>query len=160
MRSLAQRSAEAAKEIKALISTSTAHVGEGVQLVAETGKALERIESKVAELMAGVAEMATNAQSQATGLQEINVAVNEMDHVTQQTAAMVEETAAAARALAGEADKLASMMGQYRIGQSTGDPLRSELKRVAPHAFRDPAAKAEKPPRPSRARRAGIAAVI
>ena len=162
VRSLAQRSAEAAKEIKALISTSTAQVGEGVQLVAETGKALERIERKVAEITAVVAEIATNAQSQATGLQEINVAVNEMDHVTQQTAAMVEETAAAARALAGEADELANMIEQYRIGQPADDLLRREPKRVAPHAFRNaparPTAKAETPLPPSRARSAGMAA--
>ncbi len=141
VRSLAQRSAEAAKKIKALILTSTTQVGEGVELVAESGKALEQIERKVIEITAVVTEIATNAQSQATGLQEINVAVNEMDQVTQQTAAIVEETAAAARALAGEAEELASMIEQYRIGQSADDSLRRELKRVAPHAFPNPPAK-------------------
>jgi len=149
VRALAQRSAEAAKEIKALILTSTTQVGEGVQLVAETGKALERIEGKVAEITGLVAEIATNAQAQASSLQQVNVAVNDMDLSTQQNAAMVEETTAAARALAGEADELARMMEQYRVGQSVEDPLRRELKRVAPHAFSNapgkPAAKAKTP---------------
>ena len=152
VRALAQRSAQAAKEIKALILTSTTQVGEGVELVADTGKALEQIEGKVGEITGLVAEIATNAHAQATGLQEINTAVNEMDHVTQQNAAMVEETTAAARALAGEADALARMIEQYRIGQSADDSLRHELKRVAPHAFPDapakPAAKAKTPERP------------
>jgi methyl-accepting chemotaxis protein len=152
VRALAQRSAEAAKEIKALISTSTSQVGEGVALVADTGKALEQIEGKVGEITGLVAEIATNAQAQAIGLQEINTAVNEMDQVTQQNAAMVEEATAAARTLAGEADGLAHMIEHYRIGQSADDSLRRELKRVAPQAFPDapakPAAKAKTPERP------------
>ena len=151
VRALAQRSAEAAKEIKALISTSTTQVVEGVELVAETGKALERIEGKVAEITGVVAEIATNAQSQATGLQQIDAAVNAMDQVTQQTAAMVEETTAAARSLAREADELAHMIEQYRIGPAVDDSLERELKRVAPHAFRDapgkPAVQAKAPVR-------------
>jgi methyl-accepting chemotaxis protein len=165
VRALAQRSAQAAKEIKALISTSTSQVGEGVALVADTGKALEQIEGKVGEITGLVGEIATNAQAQATGLQEINTAVNEMDQVTQQNAAMVEEATAAARTLAGEADALARMIEHYRIGQSADDSLRRELRRVAPHAFPDaaakPAAKAKTPERPpsSAPRRAPVKAV-
>jgi len=151
VRALAQRSAQAAKEIKTLISTSTMQVDEGVELVAETGKALQRIKEKVREITEVVAQIATNAQSQASGLQQINAAVNEMDQTTQQNAAMVEETTAAARALAGEAEALARMIEQYRTGRSSEEPLRRELKRVAPHAFREsaapPAAKAETPTR-------------
>ena len=116
VRALAQRSAEAAKEIKALISTSTTQVGEGVQLVAETGKSLESIMSKVAEINTVVSDIAAGAQEQATGLQQVNTAVNEMDKVTQQNAAMAEEATAAGRSLAQEAEQLTSLVGQFRLG--------------------------------------------
>ncbi len=116
VRALAQRSAEAAKEIKALISTSTTQVGEGVQLVAETGKSLESIMSKVAEINTVVSDIAAGAQEQATGLQQVNTAVNEMDKVTQQNAAMAEEATAAGRSLAQEAEQLTGLVGQFRLG--------------------------------------------
>ncbi len=116
VRALAQRSAEAAKEIKALISTSTTQVGEGVQLVAETGKSLESIMSKVAEINTVVSDIAAGAQEQATGLQQVNTAVNEMDKVTQQNAAMAEEATAASRSLEQEAETLTSLVGQFRLG--------------------------------------------
>jgi methyl-accepting chemotaxis protein len=116
VRALAQRSAEAAKEIKALISTSTQQVSEGVQLVAETGNSLERIMSKVAEINTVVSDIAAGAQEQATGLQQVNTAVNEMDKVTQQNAAMAEEATAAGRSLAVEAEQLAGLVGQFRLG--------------------------------------------
>ena len=106
VRALAQRSAEAAKEIKALISTSTTQVGQGVDLVAETGKALERIFTQVAEIDTIVTDIATCAHEQATGLQEVNTAVNQMDQVTQQNAAMVEELTAASHTLSRETEEL------------------------------------------------------
>jgi methyl-accepting chemotaxis protein len=118
VRALAQRSAEAAKEIKALISTSTAQVGEGVQLVAETGKSLEQIVSKVAEINVVVTDIASGAQEQATGLQQINTAVNEMDKVTQQNAAMAEQATAAARSLSQESIELSNLVGQFQVGGS------------------------------------------
>jgi methyl-accepting chemotaxis protein len=116
VRALAQRSAEAAKEIKTLISTSTAQVGEGVTLVAETGKALERIVSQVLEINRVVADIAAGAQEQATGLQQVNNAVNEMDKVTQQNAAMAEEATAASRSLAQESEQLDTLVGQFQLG--------------------------------------------
>ncbi len=116
VRALAQRSAEAAKEIKGLISTSTTQVGQGVQLVAETGKSLERIMAKVAEINTVVSEIAAGAQEQATGLQQVNTAVNEMDKVTQQNAAMAEEATAAGRSLAQEAEQLTGLVGQFQLG--------------------------------------------
>jgi methyl-accepting chemotaxis protein len=118
VRALAQRSAEAAKEIKALISTSTAQVGEGVQLVAETGKSLERIMAQVLEINTVVSDIASGAQEQATGLQQVNTAVNEMDKVTQQNAAMAEEATAAARSLSQEAEQLSGLVGQFRLGNA------------------------------------------
>ncbi len=102
VRALAQRSAEAAKEIKGLISTSTTQVGQGVDLVTETGKSLERIFAQVAEMDTIVTDIATSAREQATGLQEVNTAVNQMDQVTQQNAAMVEESTAASHTLSRE----------------------------------------------------------
>jgi methyl-accepting chemotaxis protein len=83
VRALAQRSAEAAREIKGLISTSGTLVGSGVKLVAETGKALERILVQVSEINRVVADIASGAQEQATGLQQVNIAVNQMDQTTQ-----------------------------------------------------------------------------
>ena len=116
VRALAQRSAEAAKEIKALIQTSSDHVGAGVDLVAETGKALERIVGQVTEINGVVSEIAASAQEQATGLHQVNSAVNQMDQVTQQNAAMVEETTAAAHSLGNEAAELTRLMGQFHTG--------------------------------------------
>ncbi|WP_309643171.1 methyl-accepting chemotaxis protein, partial [Phenylobacterium sp.] len=121
VRALAQRSAEAAKEIKALITASSDQVGVGVDLVAATGKALESIVTQVAEINGIVAEIAASAQEQATGLQQVNTAVNHMDQVTQQNAAMVEESTAASHALAHEAKELAVLVAQFRTG--TDDPL-------------------------------------
>ena len=123
VRALAQRSAEAAKEIKTLISASSAQVGQGVDLVAETGKALQRIAAQVADINSAVSEIAASAQEQAVGLQQVNTAVNQMDQVTQQNAAMVEQSTAASHALANEANELARLMGQFRIGaQDDGRP--------------------------------------
>jgi methyl-accepting chemotaxis protein len=115
VRALAQRSAEAAKEIKGLISTSTGQVQRGVELVAETGKALARIMAKVTEVNSAVGEIAAGAQEQATGLQQVNVAVNQMDQVTQQNAAMAEEATAASRALAHESDQLSRLVAQFQV---------------------------------------------
>jgi len=116
VRALAQRSANAAKEIKTLISASGVQVVNGVNLVGETGKALGRNLEQVAYLNRLVTEIAASAQAQATGLQQVNTAMGQMDQVTQQNAAMVEETTAASHTLAGEAGELARLVGQFQIG--------------------------------------------
>ncbi len=115
VRALAQRSAGAAKEIKTLISASTRQVTQGVNLVGETGKALERIVGQVSELNSVVTEIAASAQEQATGLQQVNVAVNQMDQTTQQNAAMVEQSTAASHSLAAESEQLAQLIGTFQI---------------------------------------------
>jgi methyl-accepting chemotaxis protein len=120
VRALAQRSADAAKEIKALISTSGQEVESGVKLVGETGRALDRIAEQVAKVNELVGEIAASAQEQATGLNQVNTAVNQMDQVTQQNAAMVEQSTAASHSLAGEAEALARLVGRFQIGE-TGD---------------------------------------
>ncbi len=117
VRALAQRSAEAAKEIKGLISTSAGFVERGVQLVAETGSSLERIVTQVTEINGVVTSIASGAQEQATGLQQVNSAVNQMDQVTQQNAAMVEQTTAASHALMRKAEEMAAELGKFRLSQ-------------------------------------------
>ncbi len=119
VRALAQRSAEAAKEIKTLISASTAQVASGVQLVGQTGEALQRIVGRVAEIDGLVSEISASAQEQATGLQQVNTAVNQMDQVTQQNAAMVEQSTAASHSLSQEAESLASSVARFRIGDGS-----------------------------------------
>jgi len=131
VRALAQRSAEAAKDIKNLIQASNVQVERGVTLVGETGKALERIVAQVSEIDKVVAEIAASAQEQATGIREINIAVNQMDQVTQQNAAMVEETTAASQSLAIESEELARLIGGFRVGD--GAPS-SAASRPAPRA--------------------------
>ena len=116
VRSLAQRSAEAAKQIKTLISTSTSQVAAGVKLVDEAGATLSAIVVRVAEMDALVSEISASAQEQSTGLQQVNTAVNQMDQVTQQNAAMVEETTAAAANLKTEAAQLAALVERFDTG--------------------------------------------
>ncbi|MBS0410425.1 MAG: chemotaxis protein, partial [Proteobacteria bacterium] len=116
VRALAQRSAEAAKEIKALISASSQQVDAGVDLVGRTGKALERIVGQVAQLNSLVVEIAASTQEQAVGLNQVNTAVNQMDQVTQQNAAMVEQSTAASHALAQEAMTLAKLIAAFEVG--------------------------------------------
>jgi methyl-accepting chemotaxis protein len=131
VRALAQRSAEAAKKIKALISASNTQVAAGVSLVGETGAALTRIVSQIAEINGVVTDIAASAQEQATGLNEVNTAVNQMDQVTQQNAAMVEESTAASFALASEAEELTRMMSQFRVGAQPAAIARASAKRRA-----------------------------
>ncbi len=152
VRALAQRSAEAAKEIKSLISASTTQVDHGVKLVSETGKSLERIMAQVSEINHVVAEIATGAKEQATGLAEINTAINQMDQVTQQNAAMVEESTAASHSLSQETERLSHLIGEFRVGHvDEHQSMRRELQKVAPHAFRQPAKAAAGKPRRTRA---------
>jgi methyl-accepting chemotaxis protein len=127
VRALAQRSADAAKEIKALIAASATNVGQGVDLVGRTGKALSSIVQQVVRIDQLVSEIASSAQEQALGLSEVNTAVNEMDQVVQQNAAMVEESTAATMALKNEASELARMVGRFRIA---GEDDRPEVLRA------------------------------
>ena len=159
VRALAQRSADAAKQIKGLISTSTAQVDQGVLLVAQTRKALERIVAQVTETNEVIASIAASAAEQATGLHQVNAAVGNMDQTTQKNAAMVEETTAASHALAHEADELAKLMTHFHVSAPATDPLRRELKNAAPHAFRKPTAAGQSRPSVEPAQRAALKAV-
>ena len=124
VRLLAQRSSTAASQIKALISTSNAFVGEGVELVAATGKALERIGAKVVEIETAVSVIATNAQEQATGLQQINSAMVQIDHATQKSAAVAEEASAACRTLSEESQALDHLIDQFTVSGGAPNSVR------------------------------------
>jgi len=115
VRALAQRSADAAKDVKSKITASTEQVDLGVGLVAEAGAALQRITARIGEISTLVGTIASAAEQQSTGLQQVNTAVSEMDGVTQQNAAMVEEATAAARSLVEETDVMAREVGRFRL---------------------------------------------
>ncbi len=151
VRALAQRSADAAKEIKALISASSRHVGQGVSLVGETGSALQRIIAKVAEITGLVSEISASTLEQATALSEVNTAVNQMDQLTQQNAAMVEQSTAASHALAGDAQNLSTLVARFKTGseqprpdaaplrqRQSGGPVRALRTTSQTHAASDP----------------------
>ena len=129
VRALAQRSADAAKEIKTLISASGRQVGTGVSLVGQTGEALQRIVGRVADIDSLVSEIAASAQEQATGLQQVNSAVNQMDQVTQQNAAMVEQATAASHSMVNETDQLNRSVQRFETSQAIPQaPVRAPAK--------------------------------
>jgi methyl-accepting chemotaxis protein len=121
VRALAQRSADAAKDIKSLITTATTQVGEGVELVGKTGRTLERLVGQISEISAVVEAIAAGASEQSTGLQQVNTAVNQMDQVTQQNAAMVEQSTAAVHSLADNAKELTRLISGFRVGATAGE---------------------------------------
>ena len=120
VRALAQRSAEAAKEIKSLILASRNQVEEGVDLVGQTGKALTEIVGQVTEINGIIETIAVSAQEQSTALAQVNTAINQMDHMTQQNAAMVEESTAATHGLADEITQLFKLIAGFRVSAENG----------------------------------------
>jgi len=131
VRELAQRSAQAAKQIKDLIRNSSVEVEGGVKLVRETGEALKTIEQLVVTINQHMDAIATSSREQSTGLSEVNSAVNQMDQVTQQNAAMVEETNAASATLAAEADRMNQLIGQFQLGGSRAETNAASLRQTA-----------------------------
>lgn len=115
VRGLAQRSSDAAKEIKALIGGSSEQVARGVKLVGKAGLALEEIVERVGNISEHVTNIAASAIEQSNGLNEINVGVSQLDQVTQQNAAMVEEATAASHSLNDEAIALNNLVAQFRL---------------------------------------------
>lgn len=118
VRSLAGRSAEAAKEIKELIQDSVEKVQQGTNLVDESGKTLEEIVSSVKKVTDIVSEIASSSQEQAAGIDQVNKAIVQMDDMTQQNAALVEEAAAASRSMEDESAGLLSLVGQFKTSNS------------------------------------------
>jgi methyl-accepting chemotaxis protein len=131
VRQLAQRSADAAKEIKALIHDSEASVRDGVALVDKTGAALEAIATRVLQVHDNVSGIVVAAREQSQALGQINEAVMSMDQDTQRNAAMVEQTASASRKLAAEASALFELIGQFKVGDERNARGMAPLARVA-----------------------------
>ncbi len=130
VRALAQRSAEAAKDVKQRITASVQTVDTGVTLVSETGRSLDRIIARFGEISALVADISGSAEQQSQGLAQVNTAVGEMDGVTQRNAAMVEESTAAARSLASEADALSGEIARFQLGGVVVRDQRDTVQRL------------------------------
>jgi methyl-accepting chemotaxis protein len=118
VRELAQRSADAAREIKGLIEKSTKEVAAGSSLVQKTGSVLASISHEIIAISKHIETIATASADQSAALQEVNGSVNAMDQMTQKNAAMVEETTEQSRQLANEADALMTLIQQFRIDAS------------------------------------------
>lgn len=127
VRALAQRSADAAKDIKARIQGSAEHVANGVEMVTETGKALARIAEGVSEISDMVGAIAVDTQEQARRLEGANATVEEMGNITQSNAATAEETSAAARALANQSTTLIGELDHFEIGANTSASVRGDI---------------------------------
>ena len=132
VRNLAQRSAGAAKEIKALIEDSVGKVDAGSTLVDEAGVAMNEIVTSVKRVAAIMSEIASASQEQSAGIEQVNQAVGQMDEITQQNAALVEEAAAASESMQQQAQKLAEMVDAFRLVQGPAvQPVRREERVVS-----------------------------
>ncbi|MBA4086645.1 MAG: chemotaxis protein [Novosphingobium sp.] len=144
VRALAQRSAEAAQNIKTLIENSTSQVEEGVRLVGETGTRLTGIVEQIAAVDALVAQIAQSAARQAESLEQVNVEVAAMDRMTQANAAMVEQSSAATRSLSSEAERLTDLVATFRTRDIENRPVEAPN----PHILRRTSALQEHLPPP------------
>ena len=134
VRALAQRSADAAKEIGTLIAASTGNVDTGVERVNATGQAIQRVMSQISVIDDGIANIAGQAIEQAITLKQVNTAISEIDQSTQKNAAMAEEATAACRLLAEESQCLAAMVGEFKLRVSGGNAFASQGNRNARRA--------------------------
>ncbi|NUA25369.1 methyl-accepting chemotaxis protein [Cupriavidus basilensis] len=136
VRSLAQRSAGAAKEIKGLIGASTSRVESGAELVERSGTTMAEIVNAIARVSDIMNEIAAASAEQSSGIDQVNVAVAQMDEVTQQNAALVEQAAAAAGSLEEQARRLSAAVAVFRIGgNGSGQPDRARNVAGATPAF-------------------------
>ncbi|MBT9590651.1 MAG: Tar ligand binding domain-containing protein [Thiobacillus sp.] len=149
VRNLAQRSAGAAKEIKALIEDSVGKVDAGGKLVDEAGKTMDEIVTSVKRVTDIMSEIAAASQEQSAGIEQVNQAVSQMDEVTQQNAALVEEAAAAAESLQDQAGKLAEAVSVFKLdgvasSPRGASPAAKALPRSQPRLVPAPAARPKK----------------
>jgi len=162
VRNLAQRSANAAKEIKGLISDSVSKVESGSRLVDTAGKTMEEIVQSVKRVTDIMAEISAASQEQRAGIEQVNNAVTQMDQVTQQNAALVEEAAAAAKSMEDQTGAMAEMVGQFMLSdefeRAQPAPVKTAVKPtgnpVVDRSLRGlkspvPAARAPRPPAPT-----------
>jgi methyl-accepting chemotaxis protein len=143
VRSLAQRSSQAAKDIKDLITNSTLQVQEGVDLVNKTGVSFQEIVDSIKKVAEIVADIATASSEQSSGIEQVNIAITQMDEVTQQNSALVEQNAAAAKALEEQSGAMERQVSFFQLGQD----LFSD--KPAANGSERPAAKSPSPPRPA-----------
>jgi methyl-accepting chemotaxis protein len=129
VRSLAQRSANAAREIKSLISESVERVEDGTALVQESGRMLNDIIKSVNDVSVLISDLAQSAQEQTSGIEQVNVAVSQMDEMTQQNAALVEEASAASETMAEQARRLGEQIAFFQLAEGAGQ--RHEPARMA-----------------------------
>ncbi|MEI7376158.1 methyl-accepting chemotaxis protein [Dickeya chrysanthemi] len=138
VRSLAQRSASAAREIKELITTSMEKVESGSRLVGHAGETMSDIVTQAQHVADLISEIGVTTQEQESGISQINQAITQMDSITQQNAALVEESASAADSLSEQAEKLVELMGVFTIGHTSATPPPRRQSRPAP-ALKKPA---------------------
>jgi methyl-accepting chemotaxis protein len=119
VRSLAQRSSQAAKDIKDLIGNSSGQVKEGVELVNKAGAALEEIVASIRQVAEIVSDIATASGEQSTGIGQVNIALSQMDEVTQQNSALVEQNASAAKSLEEQSQSMNERVSKFRVGDDT-----------------------------------------
>jgi len=145
VRTLAQRSATAAKEIKQLIDESVDKVGAGARQVDEAGVTMREIVTSIQRVADIMADIQAASGEQTTGIEQINQAIVQMDQVTQQNAALVEESAAASEAMQDQARKLAEIVSVFRVEQGTKAIVVAPAMRAAPKITPKPAPKLPKP---------------
>jgi methyl-accepting chemotaxis protein len=134
VRSLAQRSAAAAKEIKGLIDDSVEKVGLGSRLVDQAGTTMEEVVASVRRVTDIMGEITAASQEQTAGIEQINQAISQMDQVTQQNAALVEQAAAAAASLQDQAGVLADVVGAFKLERAHGAAQANRMIDITPHA--------------------------
>ncbi|MBX3636077.1 MAG: HAMP domain-containing protein [Rubrivivax sp.] len=134
VRSLAQRSAEAAREIKGLIQASVEKVDAGSRLVANAGSTMNEIVASVQRVTDIIGEISAAASEQSSGIAQVNGAVTDLDRMTQQNAALVEQSAAAAESLKDQAQKLAEVVGRFDLGAGGGVSASAAVPAVTANA--------------------------
>jgi methyl-accepting chemotaxis protein len=127
VRSLAQRSAAAAKEIKTLIDNSVDQVGAGSKMVERAGMTMQEVVASIKKVTEIVAAISTSSQEQSIGIEQVNLAITQMDEVTQQNAALVEEGAAAAQSLHDQSNDLAKLVQSFKLDAAQLTLLRSAV---------------------------------
>lgn len=132
VRTLAQRSASAAREIKDLIGATVGQVSEGSLLASEAGKTMDEVVASVRQVTITIAEIATASAEQSAGLVQVNQSIGQIDDITQQNAALVEEAAASADLLQQQADTLVGLVGQFKLGSETSACTAAPLRRPLP----------------------------